>query len=385
MGLLDAMNSPEMGMAMGLLQAGGPSSRPVSLGQAIGQGYGGFQQAQEAQAVRQDRDESRKLKKMQLAQLLQTQQGRATFRAKLPPEMQSMFDVAPDEVVKSLFKDNTPVKLGAGEGLYKQDGTPIVSAPFKPENKPDFVQLQEAYAAMPDSPMKRQLGQKLQTMSTHAPPISVNNYPQPMAVTKPDGSVGMVQFGNKGDMRETPYTPAPVVREPKAPTEFEGKAAFYAGNMKAASNVLDKLEAEGMNMSKIGNQADTAAAGGAINFVSSPRAQQARQAQKQWAEQMLRMQTGAAATQDEITRTVSTYFPQIGDSAEVVAQKKAQRAQAESGVQSASGRAATRIPEEGKASTTFDAMPPAQKYKGKRIQGDDGTTYRSDGMRWVKE
>lgn len=31
-------HSPQMGLAMGLLQAGGPSRMPVSLGQALGQG-----------------------------------------------------------------------------------------------------------------------------------------------------------------------------------------------------------------------------------------------------------------------------------------------------------------------------------------------------------
>ena len=37
--------------------------------------------------------------------------------------------------------------------------------------------------------------------------IQVNNYPNPIAVTKPDGTQGMVQFGNKGETRETSYLP----------------------------------------------------------------------------------------------------------------------------------------------------------------------------------
>lgn len=384
MGLLDTLNDPAMGGLLAGLAASGPSSRPVGLGQVLNQGYQGFQQAQDHQSNRAARGQDMQLKKMQLGQLLQSQQGRQLFRSKLPPEMQSMFDVDPEGVIKSMFKQEESYTLNQGDRRYRGDKLIAEGAP-KQEAMPEFVRLQQAHAGMPEGPMKVQLGQKLQTMSTHSPPIAVNNYPQPMAVTKPDGSVGMVQFGSKGDMRETPYTPAPVVREPKAPTEFEGKAAFFAGNMKAASKVLDKLESEGMNMSAIGNQADTALAGGIGNAIASPRAQQARQAQKQWAEQMLRMQTGAAAPEPEVVRVVSTYFPQIGDSAEVVAQKREQRAQAESGVQSASGRAESRIPDQAKPPTTFDAMPPAQKYKGKRIQGDDGTTYRSDGMRWVKE
>ena len=37
--------------------------------------------------------------------------------------------------------------------------------------------------------------------------IQVNNYPSPIAVTKPDGTQAMVQFGNKGETRETSYLP----------------------------------------------------------------------------------------------------------------------------------------------------------------------------------
>ena len=75
MGLLDAFNSPEMGLAMGLLNAGGASSRPVSLGQGIAQGYQGFQQAQENNQQRAAREQQMQmhllhLKRMQDAQKL---------------------------------------------------------------------------------------------------------------------------------------------------------------------------------------------------------------------------------------------------------------------------------------------------------------------------
>lgn len=144
MGLLDAFNSPEMGLAMGLLNAGGASSHPVSLGQGIAQGYQGFQQAQENNQQRAAREQQMQMQKMQLAQILQTQQGRAAFRAKLPPEMQSMFDVAPDEVVKSLFKDNTPMTVSPGSVVFdRKTNQPIFSAPFAPKERslPEGMQL----------------------------------------------------------------------------------------------------------------------------------------------------------------------------------------------------------------------------------------------------
>lgn len=47
MGLLDLADDPKMGLAMGLLSASGPSSRPVSMGQALGMGIQGMQQTRE--------------------------------------------------------------------------------------------------------------------------------------------------------------------------------------------------------------------------------------------------------------------------------------------------------------------------------------------------
>jgi hypothetical protein len=39
----------------------------------------------------------------------------------------------------------------------------------------------------------------------------------------------------------------------------------------------------------------------------------------------------------------------------------------------------------GSASTSFDKMPSPVQYKGRRIKGDDGSIYISDGMRWKKQ
>ena len=74
MGLLDSMNDPMMGLAMGLLSAGGPSARPVSLGQAMGQGYQGFQDAQKQQQELMRQQAQAKIQQMQMAQAQQKQQ-----------------------------------------------------------------------------------------------------------------------------------------------------------------------------------------------------------------------------------------------------------------------------------------------------------------------
>jgi hypothetical protein len=50
MGLLDNFDTPEMAFSMGLLGSGGPSLRPVSLGQGLAAGYGNAMQAKDRMA-----------------------------------------------------------------------------------------------------------------------------------------------------------------------------------------------------------------------------------------------------------------------------------------------------------------------------------------------
>ena len=73
--------------------------------------------------------------------------------------------------------------------------------------------------------------------------------------------------------------------------------------------------------------ARSAAAGGGVagNVVTTPEARQYEALKRQWAEGVLRIQTGAAATEPEITRVMETYFPRFGDDPNTIAQKRQQR------------------------------------------------------------
>lgn len=59
--LYNSMNSPTMGLAMGLLSAGGPSSTPVSLGQALDQGLQTTRQYRGQGSGTQDQEQQRQL------------------------------------------------------------------------------------------------------------------------------------------------------------------------------------------------------------------------------------------------------------------------------------------------------------------------------------
>jgi hypothetical protein len=122
------------------------------------------------------------------------------------------------------------------------------------------------------------------------------------------------------------------LQEPKAPTESQAKAQTFYSQMTSASKELQDLQDKGFDPTSIKNQAQVNLAGTPIRAVVSPEAQGARQAQEQWAESFLRIKTGAAATRDEVMRNVATFFPQIGDSQQVIEQKARARKQAEQDV-----------------------------------------------------
>ena len=122
------------------------------------------------------------------------------------------------------------------------------------------------------------------------------------------------------------------LQEPKAPTESQAKAQTFYSQMTSASKELANLEKQGFDPTSIKNQAQVNLAGTAIRGAVSPEAQGARQAQEQWAESFLRIKTGAAATRDEVLRNVATFFPQVGDSQQVIEQKARARKQAEQDV-----------------------------------------------------
>jgi hypothetical protein len=122
------------------------------------------------------------------------------------------------------------------------------------------------------------------------------------------------------------------LQEPKAPTESQAKAQTFYSQMTSASKELDNLQQQGFDPNSLASQAQVKLAGSAARIAVSPEAQGARQAQEQWAESFLRIKTGAAATKEEVLRNVATFFPQIGDSPQVIEQKARARKQAEQDV-----------------------------------------------------
>ena len=125
-------------------------------------------------------------------------------------------------------------------------------------------------------------------------------------------------------------------------TESQAKATAFQSQMIGAENNLKLLESKGFDPSSLKTQATLKMAGGPLNVLSAPEAQQYKQAQEQWAEAYLRFKTGAAATEGEVQRNIKTFFPQFGDKPPQVAQKADARRQAEQDIGFAAGMGAGR-------------------------------------------
>ena len=143
--------------------------------------------------------------------------------------------------------------------------------------------------------------------------------------------------------------------------ESQGKAAVFHSQMVGANNELNDVYAKGFNPNKPQSQATTSMAGGIFNFLTPASAQQAKQAQNQWTEAYLRFKTGAGTNAHEIEANRKTYFPDIGDSPAVVAQKARMREQAQNDIAMAAGPQGARMGVQSNPIAPISSNQPAQQ------------------------
>jgi hypothetical protein len=169
----------------------------------------------------------------------------------------------------------------------------------------------------------------------------------------PDGSVKLIDKGTGDFIEPKSPTGQPMPKIPQNLTEGEGKASIYLSQMKDASRTLSELP--DVSPVKVGATGSTW-----TNWMAPAEAQQAAQAQRQWAESFLRAKTGAAATQQEVDGNIRTFFPVVGDTPEVIKSKADARAQAEQDMTLPAGRGADRIKPAGPSGNlTNSSNPPA--------------------------
>jgi hypothetical protein len=128
-----------------------------------------------------------------------------------------------------------------------------------------------------------------------------------------------------------------TLREGTGPkfTQDQTNAATFAERMAAAENSLEPLQ----NVLTDPGQKFRASVPMVGNYLTSPEYQQAKQGQEDWVTANLRKESGATIGDEEMAREINKYFPQPGDSPEVIARKSESRKIAAHGMTRAAGSA----------------------------------------------
>jgi hypothetical protein len=155
--------------------------------------------------------------------------------------------------------------------------------------------------------------------------------------------------------------------------EHQTKDALWSERMMRSEVNLRGIErqyqgaaGQGSPASKINNfWPDT---GIVANMTNSQSFREYQQASREWIAAMLRKDTGAAVTETEWKLYFPTYFPQPGDSPQVIEQKRAARMAAARGLREASGPAFDRMypntPQELRGQINVQNQVPARNERG---------------------
>ena len=423
-------NRSLLSAAAALLQAGGPSKTPTSLGQALGSamtaGQTSAEQAQQSalagMLTRQKIDEARRAQELQkrIASILTPTAAMPTAGAAITPEMALSAPVtegmpagptvaraemigqaapaapamSPNEMRAQQYRQIADVYAASGRGEdakrymdIAENLAPsrreVVGQPFEvtsAEGKPVMVQqfkdgsIQTVAGFGPKrevvlqnvdgqvraidksqlgggevfgtgmSPLDRakleieqaQLRIAQQRLGLSQAEFTRGNY------ERMETSQGLMYVPKTPGYAPIPITDAagnPLVGAGGKPTEGESNAAGFAQRMERSIDVISNLPPS----SQPGTRAAVAGmipliGGVAQRRAMTPEQQQYKQAADDWIRAKLRKESGAAIGVDEMQREYETYFPQIGDTPEVIAQKAEARSIATNAMKISAGK-----------------------------------------------
>jgi len=122
-----------------------------------------------------------------------------------------------------------------------------------------------------------------------------------------------------------------IAQDNKPLTEGQSKSVLFGSRMQEANDILETLAKGGTDKSTPGMNSGYGV-GSVVSALSSNDQQQLMQAKRNFVNAVLRRESGAVIADSEFANAEKQYFPQIGDTPEVIAQKKTNREAATRGV-----------------------------------------------------
>lgn len=157
-----------------------------------------------------------------------------------------------------------------------------------------------------------------------------------------DGNVHLINKISRSGTTATGANGQPL-NIPKPLTETQGKANLFGSRAENADKIMreleDKISTTGLATKRgLENVPLVGGALGAVgNTALSANQQKVEQAQRDFVNAVLRVESGAAISQSEFDNAIKQYFPRPGDTTQVIEQKRANRATAISGLRAMSG------------------------------------------------
>lgn len=185
-----------------------------------------------------------------------------------------------------------------------------------------------------------------------------------------------------GNLEAIPGGPADLKAQANADkplNDVQSKALQFGSRMQNSSKILDTLFTQGVDKpGLVKRAADVVGLGSLANGTQSDGQQQVEQAQRDFVNAVLRRESGAAIADSEFANAKQQYFPQIGDSAKVIEQKRKNRDIATQGVLAEVPQAESRVAKvtAAAASTTAPRTPTRTgTLNGRKVvQYSDGST-----------
>jgi hypothetical protein len=377
--------------AAALLQAGGPSRAPVSLGQALG---GALQAGQQGYQAAQQQGLQRLGTTMQITEALRKQQEQQAARQALE-NIPGLSDtqkalvraMTPDKAAELIAKQTeqkfgqTPQQVVIGGvpalAVFSDQGNMKVlnAAPLPNTTSIDAGNewlirdsatgtiVQRIPKSMTPGEQAR-LGVDLQRVNIEQNRLSLEGMRvgmdrERLAIAKQEAArAGFELKETDAGFQLIPRTPGsaaiPITSATGEPvkgvsgakaTEGQLNAAGYASRMMEAEKIIGELPAAAQRVGPLTAMAGAIPLVGGVaeRSMMTPQQQQVRQAQEDWVRSKLRKESGAVIGDEEMSREIKTYFPQIGDSPQVIAQKTRARQIAINAMQTSAGPAMSQV------------------------------------------
>ena len=193
-----------------------------------------------------------------------------------------------------------------------------------------------------------------------------------------------------GETRPILVNGKPVAKPLPSPSGEESNAAGFLVRMKDATKLLDTFESSGKPNVLTSSVSGVPFVGGVLERGAQTKEQQQyKNAALAWIRAKLRKESGAAIGKAEAEQEYQNYFPVVGDTPEVIAQKRGLRQSAMDEMLISSGKASPKVEAARPSSAIVDAkVTPQTKIVKTRADLDkvkSGESYIApDGKLWVK-